>query len=83
MYKSGENIHYKLILNHPKYQTIKFNNNPMEQNNHKRLNTSTHDICSWHSQCRGLRKGIKSVIKHRVFHFIFVHIQYTSIIFTP
>jgi hypothetical protein len=53
MYKSGENIHYKLILNPPKYQTTKFNNNPMEQKNHKRLNISKHDICSWHSQCKG------------------------------
>jgi hypothetical protein len=58
MHKSGENIHYKLILNPPKYQTTKFNNNPMEQYNHKRLNISKHDICSWHSHCKGHRKGI-------------------------
>jgi hypothetical protein len=67
MYKSGENIHYKLFLNLPKYKTTKFNNNLMEQNNHKRLNISKHGICSWHSQCKRCRTVIKTVIKHRVF----------------
>jgi hypothetical protein len=56
MYKNGENIHYKLVLNLPKYQTTKLNNNPMEKNNHKRFNISKNDICSWHSQCKGCRK---------------------------
>jgi hypothetical protein len=74
MYKIGENIHYKLILNPPKYQTTKFNNNPMEQNNHKRLNISKHYIYSWLSQYKGCRKVIKSVIKHRVFYVIFIHV---------